>query len=243
MVGCILAVLVIGAVTVGFLAYYGTSYFNWNFNPATTDFSFGAEVGATNETVALDVNVAAGSISIVFVDNESLLYEIQMEIQNSTLTTEGAPTVSFAGNTIGVEYPSMGINITLGSGVNYTINILTQSGSVNVVFSAGAHIGDMTVSVTTGSINTVMADDTVLLGSPTFDLQTTTGSISIIADLPSGIGGSIDCTTSLGSVSITAAGWTETGSDHYETTDYDTAAQTLTIVAVTNLGSISAILT
>ncbi|RDE16773.1 MAG: hypothetical protein C4K48_01030 [Candidatus Thorarchaeota archaeon] len=243
MVGCILAVLVIGAVAVGFLAYYGTSYFNWNFNPATTDFSFEAEVGATNETVALDVNVAAGSISIVFVDNESLLYEIDMLVQNTTLDTEGVPTVSFIGNTIGVEYPSLGMNITLGSGVNYTINILTQSGSVSVVFGAGAHIGDLTASVTSGSISIVMVDDTVLLGSPTFDLQTTTGGISIVADLPSGVGGSIECATSLGSVSITAAGWTEITSNHYETTDYDTASQTLTIVAQTGLGGVSAVLT
>jgi hypothetical protein len=88
-----------------------------------------------------------------------------------------------------------------------------------------------------------MADDTVLLGSPTFDLQTTTGGISVIADLPSGVGGSIECATSLGSVSITAAGWTEITSKHYETTDYDTASQTLTIIAETNLGGISAVLT
>jgi hypothetical protein len=243
MVGCILAVLLIGAVAVGFLTYYGTSYFNWNFNEATTDFSFEASVGATNETVTLDVNVAAGSFSVVFVDNESLLYEIEMEVQNSTLATEGVPTVSFISNTIAVEYPSAGMNITLGSGVNYTLNIHTQSGSVNVVFSAGAHIGDLTASVTSGSISVVMADDTVLLGSPTFDLQTTTGGISVIADLPSGVGGSIECATSLGSVSITAAGWTEITSKHYETTDYDTASQTLTIIAETNLGGISAVLT
>ena len=243
MVVCILAVLVIGAVAVGFLAYYGTSYFNWNFNQATTDFSFEEEVGTTNETVTLDVNVAAGSFSVVFVDNESLLYEIEMQVQNSTLATEGVPTVSFISNTIAVEYPSAGMNITLGSGVNYTLNIHTQSGSVSVVFSAGAHIGDVTASVTSGSINIVMTDDTVLLGSPTFDLETSTGGISIIAGLPSGVGGSIDCDTSLGSISVTAPGWTETFSDHYETTDYDTASQTLTIVAETSLGSISAVLT
>lgn len=243
MVGCILAVLVIGAVSVGFLAYYGTSYFNWNFNQATTDFAFEAVVGTTNETVTFDVNVAAGSISIVFVDNESLLYEIQMEVQNSTLATEGAPTVSFAGNTIGVEYPSMGINITLGSGVNYSINVHTQSGSASIVLSHGAHVGNVTAAVTSGSINIVLADDTVLLGSPTYYLQTTTGSVSILADLPSGVGGSIECASSFGSVSITTAGWTKITSNHYETSDYDTAFQTLTIIAETNLGSVSAILT
>ena len=243
MVGCILAVLLIGAVAVGFLTYYGTGYFNWNSNQATTDFSFEASVGATNETVTLNVNVAAGSFSVVFVDNESLLYEIDMQVQNSTLATEGVPTVSFMSNTIGVEYPSAAVNITLGSGVNYTISMHTQSGSVNIVFGAGAHIGDLTASVTSGSIDIVMTDDTVLLDSPTFDLQTTTGGISINADLPSGVGGSIECATSFGSASITAAGWTEITPNHYETTDYDTASQTLTVVAVTSLGGISAVLT
>jgi hypothetical protein len=243
MVVCIFAVIVVGAVAVGLIAYYGTNFSNWNFNPATTVFSFEDDVGATNETVTLDIDLSAGGVSVVFVDNESLLYSITIEVQNSTLETDGAPTVTFTSNTIGIDYSAAGVNVTLGSGLNYTMNIHTTAGGVDVVLGKGAHIGDITVIVTTGGINLEMSDDAVLLGSPTFDLETTTGGISIVADLPTGVGGSIECVSSLGGVHITATGWTQITSNHYETTDYDTASQTLTIVVEATTGGISAVLT
>ena len=81
------------------------------------------------------------------------------------------------------------------------------------------------------------------MGSPIFDIQTTTGGISIDVDLPSGIGGSIECAVITGGVDITATGWTQITSNHYETSDYDTASQTLTVVAETTTGGINAVFT
>jgi hypothetical protein len=243
MVACIFAVLVIGAVAVGLLAYYGTNSSNWNFNPNTTIFSFEDDVGTINETVTLDIDISAGGVLVVFVDNESLLYSITIEVQNSTLETDGAPTVTFASNTIGIDYTAAGINVTLGSGVNYTLNIQSSAGGVDVVLGQSARIGDIALAVTTGGISLEMSDDAVLLGSPTFNLVTTTGGISIVADLPTGVGGSIECATTLGGVHITATGWTKITNNHYETTDYDTASQTLTIIAQTTTGGIDAVVT
>jgi hypothetical protein len=247
MVVCIFAVLVIGAISVGLLAYYGTNFSNWNFNPNTTVFSFEDAVGTTNETVTLDIDIAAGGVSVVFVDNESLLYSITLEVQNSTLETQGDPTVTFASNTIGVNYAAAGVNVTLGSGVNYTLNIHAAAGGVDVALSDGAHVGDITIAVTTGGINLEMSDDVVLLGNATFDLSTTTGGISILADLPTGVGGSVECTTTLGSINLTAAGWIQVTSStshvYYKTTDYGTASQTLTIFAEATTGGISAVVT
>ena len=241
MVVCIIAVLAIGAIAVGALSYYGTNY--WNIDQATTDFAFEAEVGATTGTVTLDVDLDVGGISIIFVDNASLLYNIDLVVQNTTLTRDGTPTVTFSSNTISLDYTAAGANITLGSGVNYTIDVDVSTGGVSVALTQGAHIGDVSVTTTTGGVDLILSDDVVLIGNATFNLDVGTGSIAIIADLPADVGGSIECATGVGSVDITAPTWTEITSNHYETADYDTASQTLTIIAETTTGGITAVLT
>jgi predicted membrane protein len=88
-----------------------------------------------------------------------------------------------------------------------------------------------------------MMDDVMLMGSPTFNLTTTTGGISIDIALPTGIGASMDGTVQTGTVDITAAGWIMVEQNHYKTTDYDTALQTLTVIAGTTTGGIDAVFT
>ncbi len=243
MVVCIFAVLIIGAISVGLISFYGTNTWNWNNNQPTTDFSFEADVGTINETVTLDIDITTGGVAITFVDNESLLYKIDVEVLNTTLETEGNPTVTFTSNTIGLAYPTAGVNITLGSGVNYTLDVDVTTGAIAVVLGLGAHVGDVSLDTTTGAISLIMTDDVVLLGNATFNLVTTTGAIDILVDYPTGIGGSIECSVVTGSVDITAIGWTEITANHYETSDYDTASQTLTIIGQTTTGGIDAIVT
>ena len=243
MVVCIFAVLVIGAVSVGLISYYGTNTWNWNPDPPTTDFSFEADVGAINETVTLDIDIATGGVGIVFVDDDSILYQIDIEVLNTTLATDGDPTVTFTSNTIKLDYTTAGVNITLGSGVNYTINVDVTTGGIAVILGVGAHVGDVTLDTITGGISLIMTDDVVLLGNPTFDLSATTGGISIIVDFPTDVGGNIECAVVTGVVDITATGWTMVTANHYETSDYDTASQTLTIIAQTTTGGIDAIVT
>ncbi|MHA2027028.1 MAG: hypothetical protein ACW98U_14100 [Candidatus Thorarchaeota archaeon] len=241
MVVCIIGVLVVGAVAVGSLSFWGNSWFNWN--SATTDFNFDAEVGATTGTVTLDIDLTTGGVSILFVDNASLLYDIDIEVQNTTLERDGDPTVTFTSNTIGLAYTAAGVNITLGSGVNYTLDIDTTTGGISVVMADGAHVGDVTLTAETGGISLVMTDDAVLLGNATFDLDATTGGITVVVDLPVGIGGSVEAAVVTGVVDITATGWIQITSNHYESTDYDTASQTLTVVIETTTGGISATFT
>ena len=242
-VACIFAVLIIGAASIGLLAYYGTNTFDWNLNPATTDFHFESEVGTVNETVTLDFDLTTGGVSVVFVNDSSVLYDIDIEVANTTLETEGNPTVTFASNTIRFEYTAAGVNVTLGSGVNYTLNIHTTTGGIAVILGEGSHIGDVTLLTSTGGILVTMTDDAILFGDPTFDLETSTGGISVVVDLPVNVGGSFEGTATTGGVSITAPGWTEITSRHYETTDYETALQSLTVLAETSTGGISAVLT
>ncbi len=241
MVACILSVLIVGAIAVGALTYYGTT--SWNWSQATTDFAFEAEVGATTGTVTLDINVGAGAVAVTFVDNATLLYDIDVEVLNRTVEAEGAPTVSFAGNVITFDYTAAGVNITLGSGVNYTMNIAVTSGGLDLHFIGGAHIGDVNATVTAGGMGLLFTDDVVLLGSPTFDLYAGSGAMTLNVGLPAGVGGSVECASVHGGVYITAPGWTAITSNHYETSDYDTAPQSLSVIAQTSSGAITATLT
>ncbi|MBY8997907.1 MAG: hypothetical protein KGD60_09255 [Candidatus Thorarchaeota archaeon] len=241
MVVCIFAVIIVGAIAVGALSYYGTSWFNWS--SADTDFYFDAEVGATTGTVTLDIDLDVGGVSITFVDNASLLYDIEIVVQNTTLDTDGDPTVTFTSNTIGLVYTAAGVNITLGSGVNYTLDIDTTTGGISVALVDGAHVGDVSLTTEIGGITLAMTDDVVLLGNATFDLDSTTGGVSVVVDVPTGIGGSVEAAVGTGGVDITATGWTEITSNHYETSDYDTASQTLTVIIETTTGGITAIFT
>ncbi|MFW9788314.1 MAG: LiaF domain-containing protein [Candidatus Thorarchaeota archaeon] len=241
MVVCIFAVIIIGAIGVGALSFYGNSWFNWS--TASTDFSFDAEVGATTGTVTLDINLATGGVAITFVDNATLLYDIEMRVQNTTLERDGAPSVTFTSNIIALDYTAAGVNITLGSGLNYTIDVDVSTGGVDVDLVAGAHVADISILTETGGIDFGMTDAVVLVGNATFDLEATTGGVKVIVDLPIGIGGSVECATGIGSVDITATGWTQITSNHYESSDYDTASQTLTVVIETSTGGIDAIFT
>jgi hypothetical protein len=164
-------------------------------------------------------------------------------VQNTTLVTEEDPSITFVSNTISLTYPEASVNITLGSGVNYTLNVKVTTGGLSVVLGESAHVGDMSLETTTGGISLIMTDDVTLIGSATFNLETTTGGINIIADYPPDVGGSIECGVTLGAVDITATGWTQITSNHYESSDYSTADQTLTIIAQTTTGGIDAVIT
>jgi hypothetical protein len=241
MVACIIAVLIVGAIGVGAITYFGTT--NWNWSQATTDFSFEAEVGATTGTVTLDVDLDSGGVSIQFVDNASLLYDFDIEALNRTVDQYGPPAVSFAGNKIIFDYAGGEVNITLGSGVNYTMDVHVQSGGLALELGAGAHIGDVNATATSGGLALVVTDDVVLLGSPDFYLNAVSGAMTLVIDLPTGVGGSVECAVTSGTVSITAPSWNEITSNHYETSDYDTALQTLTIIAEVTSGAFVATLT
>lgn len=241
MVACIIGVLIVGAIAVGALTYFGTT--SWNWSQETTDFSFDAEVGATTGTVTLDVDVNSGGVVITFVDNASLLYDFDVAVSNRTLNHDGPPSVTFAGNVISFDYAAAEVNITLGSGVNYTMDIKVTNGGLNLVFLEGAHLADVNTTVTNGGFSLIMTDGVVLVGSPIFDLGVNIGSVTLIVDLPVGVGGSVEFASAFGSVDITAPGWTEITSNHYETSDYDTALQSLTIIAEVGTGGITATLT
>jgi hypothetical protein len=237
MVICILAVLIGGAAIVGILASLGNT---WGPVGELNYFDFDESVGETTSTVLLDVDVGAATVSVVFENDTDLLYEIDVGVTNQTLANHGDPTVTFSSNTITFDYPAAEVNITLGTGVVYELDIVSDSGTVSVVLSNSAQISDVSMETDAGTLSLIVLDDIEISGSPDFNLQAAAGTISVTADLPTGIGGSIEGSSSAGTVSITAPGWDEITPSHYESSDYDTASQKVTIVLVTSAGTITA---
>ncbi len=240
MVVCILGVLIVGAVLVGALTYFGPTTWGWFIGDDTVYYHFDSTVGATTGIVNLDVDVTTGSVNIDFEDNATLLYRIDVGVSNRTVQQTSAPTATFSVNTITLDYSVLAANITLGSGVNYTLDVTTGTGSIDCDVIQGAHISDITLTTSTGAIDFFMGSGVILAGSPDFNLETTTGDIDQNIVLPSGIGGSIEADARTGSTDIDAPGWTQITSDHYESTDYDTASQTVTVVIQTDTGSVEA---
>ena len=245
MVVCVVLVIAIGGILVGLLAFYNPlpSGGGWNWSDATTDFSFDDTLGSTTGTVELDLDISVGGVLITFENDSNLLYRIDVEVPNNTVTEYGDPVVTFSSNTITLDYPMAGVNVTLGTGVNYTLNVDVMTGAIDLQLTEVAHIGDVALNTSVGAISLIMTDDVIVNGDVEFSFRTGVGAINVVADFPTDVGGSFDATASVGSIEVVAPGWTESPPNHYETDDYSTASSTVTITAVTNTGSISAILT
>lgn len=271
MVACILAFILVGAIAIGALTFLGNSPFNWGFgnwsNPDwtdTTSFEFDRTEASMPATVTLNLDLTVGDVNIQFDDNSTLLYEIVVEVPNNILEQTDDPEITFASNTIGLDYPVAGVNITLGNSVTYVIDINVETGNVDLVLGQYASVGTVDViittgvvsiilddtaavdnidlDVTTGSIDLSMTDDSSLTGDVTFDLDVTTGDIDVLIDLNSSYGGDYRGLTSVGTADVTDSGWDEIGTGHYQTSNYYTASQTLTITADVTTGDLDATL-
>jgi hypothetical protein len=240
MIVCIVAVLVIGAITVGGLTYLGSNGWWGNWNPAKTTFTFHADVGNTTGTVLLDVKLGAGGLTLQFVDNSSLLYRMSVVVQNSTLQQYGSPAVTFAGNKIALDYTAAGVNVTLGTGVRYAIHGNVTAGGISATLDHAARLANMSLTSSAGGITVVTTNQIVVTGDVPVDLHTAAGGISVNVGLPTGVGGSFDATVTAGGVTVNAPSWTHVTQNHYETANYNTASDKLTIMASTNAGGISA---
>ncbi|MHA1933988.1 MAG: LiaF domain-containing protein [Candidatus Thorarchaeota archaeon] len=241
MVACILGVIIVSAVGIAAVAYFANTNWNPSWNNEQLTYSFDATVGSSSDTVELVVDVGTGSIDIEFENNASLLYRIDITTTNNSVEQYGEPTVVSTFGEIRYIYETGSASITLGSGVNYTFDVETGTGSIDANFGLGAHVGNVSLQTSTGSIDFAMSSTAVLVGNVDVDLRTSTGSVDVDVTLPASIGASIEASTSTGSVTISALGWTQITPNHYETSDYDTAAQTMTLIAVTSTGSVTAV--
>ena len=237
MVICILAVLIGGAVVVGVLTYLGPSYWGWG-PTETVYYSFEENVGSTTGIVTLDIDLTGGTVNLEFDENATLLYRIDLATSNQTVQQEGAPSVSFTANRIALDYPAGAVNITLGSGVAYKLDIMTTGGTIISVLTSGANVSDISLQTTGGTIDFSMTNEVSVVGSPDFAFETVAGTIEVDISLPDGVEGSVQGTAGWGTVSIDAPGWTAEGTNYYESPDYDLATQVVTITAVADTGTV-----
>ncbi len=245
MVACIVAVIFLGAIAVGALAWLGTTTWNWTGTnwQETTEFSFECEPTTMPEVTTVNISIDAGAVRVVFVDDSTLLYRIDLEVPNRTIQQHGSPTVEYASGVVSLDYHVAAVNVTLGSGSNYTLDLNVATGGCRVIINENAHIGDIDIAATTGGIDLTLSDGASLYGyDVNFATESTTGSIQLNIDLPISVGGRFTASTTLGGVDITANGWNEVGTNTYETLDYNAASKTLTISASATLGGVDATL-
>ncbi len=242
MVICIFAVIALGALTVGLLTATGSNWGWFGHHNDTTTFEFESTATASDQ-VSLTINLHVGEVYVKFSDNPSLLYQVTMVVSNSTIATNGEPTVTFASNTISIDYPVANVNVTLGTGTNYSISIQSDTGDAGVTLANNAHVGNLSISLGTGSVSLTMTDNVTINGKALFKLNTNFGDINAMIDLPSSVGGSFAGSAAYGTVTITPVGWTEVGSDQYQTDNYNTSTVTVSITATTGTGTVTAILT
>ncbi|NWF94782.1 MAG: hypothetical protein HXY34_01435 [Candidatus Thorarchaeota archaeon] len=242
MVICIIAMIGIGSLLAGFAVLLGSSGWNWSSDNTPRHFDFDELRGPINETVVLNVTMDVGAVTVSFVDNSTLLYRIGLTTTNSTVIKDGAPTVTLQAGVINLDYTVGTVVVYLGSGIAYDLRIKTTTGDVVVTALGVASVSDISLTSSVGAVRLTMTESASLVGNVTCDLETDVGDISVNIDLAAAIGGSFGCTTGIGSVSISAPGWTQIDSRHYQTANYATASQRLTITAKTGTGSVSAVL-
>jgi len=245
MVACIIAVLIIGAVGTGLAVWFGGTSWggfsgpSWN---ATTGFTLEETESSMPDSVTLNLNLSAGAVNIEFIDDPDLLYRFDLEVPNETVSEHGEPSVGYGSSIITFDYTAARANLTLGSGTSYTMSINLDAGGVELTIGDNAHIGDLDVTAEAGGIDLTVTDSAFFDGDVEFNLQASAGGVTMSIDLPSTIGGSFTGTASFGGVDVTTSTWTEISSGHYETSNYDSASQTLTITASAEFGGIQATL-
>jgi hypothetical protein len=241
MILCILGVLIIGSIAIGAITFYGST--NWTgFDNTPVQFHEDRAVGSVTGPVRVVADVGTGSVSIIFINNDTLLYKVDAEMTNRSYQQYGEPTITFSSNTLTVSHEVAGFNITLGNGVNYTIDATTNTGSISCLITDDAMVGDVALTTGTGSISITMANDVTLIGNPDFDFSTSTGSITAVIVLPADVGADFEASVGTGTVTVTAPAWNQVTSSHYRTDDYGTALHNLDIIAETGTGTITATL-
>ncbi|MHA2408288.1 MAG: hypothetical protein ACXACA_07945 [Candidatus Ranarchaeia archaeon] len=238
---CIVALVCITAIAVGGVTYFNNAQWPGVFDDTTVYYHFDRTISGP-ESATVSIQVSAGTVNLEFTDNASLLYHFDVGVLNQTVQQNGAPTVDYNNATkrITLSYVAGTVNVTLGTGVNYTISCNVVAGTVNAQLASSGTVNNVTLQTTTGSIILVMTSSFNIDGRAIFDLDATTGSISVNLALPAGVEGSFEGAASVGNVDITAPSWVEITSEHYETSGFDTATNRVAIYAETTTGSVDA---
>jgi hypothetical protein len=252
MVMLILVVLILGAFSIGTLAWVSTLLEVSNQNLIQpnerwsadnyTFFYYERNVSSVWSPFTIIMDTASVDIDVEFVDNSELLYEIEIRVHNNSLATAGDPVLNNNGNHVSLDYPDGDVTIILGSTTVYAFEMYSSSGDISLELDSHATVSNMKLETASGDIEFLMTNDVSLNRHVMFEFEVASGDIDIEISLLEGIGGDFYGSSSSGQVYITTSIWNDIVSSHYRTPDFSTAAQTLTITSITASGDIIAIL-
>ena len=218
--GVVIAVVIVGVA--GFLLV---------FNPLQGNLNFHIEKQITSDVTAFELilsDLEDTNLSISFVDDETLLYSIDIALYETTLQEN-----AFTLNTEWTHFHSLtaltrirSMNVTLGTGVPYTLTVDGSDLSSSITYDNGALInntsgvGGVVWYEASGTFLFTLTENVAM--STDFDLTARGSSLSHLSalyldiDLQTGVGGELQ----IGSIPISfvdRVGWTWDGFGTYET--------------------------
>ncbi|MHA1638064.1 MAG: hypothetical protein ACTSUB_08620 [Candidatus Thorarchaeota archaeon] len=223
---------------------FGQLDFNWNIpdyeglDPNANEYSFTFEEVSLSidPVIAINIGIDVGGVNILFEENSTLVYRLDLIVSNDTYKDYGAPNPQFNSPSLNFNYAIIEANLTLGSEAFYTFDISIDVGSVNVDAGDFAHVSNVDIEVDVGSITFALLEDFTLDGNVTVDLDLGVGSMDLIVGLPANIGGRVTGSTATGDFDIYSFDWDEITENRYETTNYSTADQTITFTSDVDVG-------
>ena len=245
---CIVAFVIVCGVIVGGIYLLGQMDFNWdnnsNVNPELSEhsFTFNETSNLIGPSVTLDIDLDVGGVNVFFENDYTLIYRLDIIISNETYSQHGTPSVDYTSNVISFSYPVAEVNVTLGSATYYDIDADIDVGSIEIDAESFGFLGNVVVDISVGSIQFIFGDGAYFATNNTIDLDVGVGSIEVVVGLPSDIGGSFTGSIDTGDIDIVSFGWTEVTDTHYETPNFQTASDLVTINAEIGTGSILAVL-
>ncbi len=242
----VLAIFTVGIVLCGTIlaAAYVFGQLDWStpdhegLDPNADEYSFTFEETSQSfgAIITINIGIDVGGVNILFEDNSTLVYRLDLIVSNDAYEEYGAPNPHFSSPTFNFNYEVIEANLTLGSEAFYTFDISIDVGSVNVNAGDFAHVSNVDIDVDVGSITFALLEDFTLDGNVTVDLDLGVGSMDLIVGLPTNIGGRVTGSTTTGDFAIYSFGWDKITDYRYETTNYSTVNQTITFTSEVDTG-------
>ncbi|UCH04580.1 MAG: hypothetical protein JSW05_00005 [Candidatus Thorarchaeota archaeon] len=195
---------------------------------------------ALSNNVNLSIDILEGRLDINFVDDTDLVFWQSMY--------EWSPHpggVNQSGNLLDgycLYFGAAYANVVLGSGYNYTISVYGSGDvAVNMIVDANAHIGNVTITVTRGSIDFQMTDEANIADNITITLEGYI--VDVDVTLPPETSGSFGTgyrmfSYTRGITVIPSGKWPTEGP--MKTSDYGTTYTSVSIIAGGETGPVSA---
>ncbi|NHJ86129.1 MAG: DUF4097 domain-containing protein [Asgard group archaeon] len=215
-----------------------------DYNVVTDTGSIDCDLDGKDNLVITEIYLATSTGSIDFISRSATNITIgDVSLQSSTggvhFNFDNAQNTSLTNLNLFTSTGSILANLGKEMSLNCTdVDIETSTGSIDLIYEDIILNNDLDWAITTstGSIDIIIVQTLIsaVNVSSTFDVQTSTGSISVECDLVSDIGVEIDASTSTGSIVLPGPG------SYYISPDFALKSIQYSFVLSTSTGSIEA---